>query len=130
MQVKSPVECGLRHHDRPHSSLHEAWPEASSFVPFRKLHCMCPLLTGLTHFSERGWGFSYHFREPHIQKLLNCFEYVQRKTVVTTGVVIIHSFNDVRMYQTLCLVYGHVENDSGIIICMGVKKSLASLMII
>ena len=78
------MECGLGHHDRPHSSLHEAWPEASSFVLFRKLHCRCPLLTGLNHFSERGWGFSCHFREPHIQMMLNCFDYVQWKTVVAT----------------------------------------------
>ena len=75
------MERGLGHR-RPHSSA--AW---GSFVPFGKLHCRRSLLTSLTHFSERGWGFSCHFREPHIQKLFNYFEYVQRKRVVATNFI-------------------------------------------
>ena len=60
-----------------HSSLHQAWPEANSFVPFGELHrSCCPFLAGLTHFSRSGWGCSCHFRDHHTgvtQQLLCSF---------------------------------------------------------
>ena len=53
--------------------------------------------------------------------LLHCFECVQLETVAA-ALVIIHAFSDVQ--ETSNFIFGHAENDTWIIIFMGVRKVL------